>query len=126
MGWVRVAAYHAPCAGHPARGTSSDQLTSSLQELEAEARHAIGEMAYAYFSGGAENERLLEENVTAWNALEAPSPGVGRHQRGRHRAPRSSGQPVSSPVVVAPTAIHGLAHPDGEKATALGAAAGAI
>ena len=33
------------------------------------------------------------------------------------------GTPVASPVAIAPTAIQGLAHPEGEVATARGAAA---
>ena len=37
----------------------------SLDDLEREARHVIGEMAYAYYSGGADDERLLEGNVAA-------------------------------------------------------------
>ncbi len=39
----------------------------SLEDLERDARHAIGEMAYAYYSGGADDERLLEGNVAAWS-----------------------------------------------------------
>ena len=38
----------------------------SLDDLERDARHAIGEMAYAYYAGGADDERLLEGNVAAW------------------------------------------------------------
>src|SRR5271166_4738424 len=38
----------------------------SLEDLERDARHAIGEMAYAYYAGGADDERLLEGNVAAW------------------------------------------------------------
>ena len=39
----------------------------SLDDLEREARQAIGEMAYAYYSGGADDERLLRGNVEAWS-----------------------------------------------------------
>ncbi|HEY6427791.1 MAG TPA: alpha-hydroxy-acid oxidizing protein, partial [Acidimicrobiales bacterium] len=38
----------------------------SLEELEHEARRVIGEMAYAYYAGGADDERLLAGNVSAW------------------------------------------------------------
>ena len=38
----------------------------SLADMEHDARHAIGEMAYAYYSGGADDERLLAGNVEAW------------------------------------------------------------
>ena len=35
----------------------------SLDELERNARHAIGEMAYAYYAGGSDDERLLRDNA---------------------------------------------------------------
>ena len=41
-------------------------LDLSLEDLERDARHVIGEMAYAYYAGGADDERLLEQNVAAW------------------------------------------------------------
>jgi isopentenyl diphosphate isomerase/L-lactate dehydrogenase-like FMN-dependent dehydrogenase len=31
------------------------------------ARDALGEMPHTYFVGGAEQEQLIEENVTAWS-----------------------------------------------------------
>ena len=99
----------------------------SLEDLEREARHAIGEMAYAYYPGGADDERLLQGNVDGLEPLAAPPPRAGRDRRGVHRDRPCSGSPVSSPVAIAPTAIQGLAHPEGEVATARGAAeAGAL
>ena len=38
----------------------------SLDDLERDARQQIGEMAYAYYSGGADDERLLTGNRAAW------------------------------------------------------------
>jgi isopentenyl diphosphate isomerase/L-lactate dehydrogenase-like FMN-dependent dehydrogenase len=35
--------------------------------MEHEARRVIGEMAYAYYSGGADDERLLQGNIEAWS-----------------------------------------------------------
>lgn len=91
-------------------------------ELELRARQRMGEMAYAYFAGGAEDERLLTGNQMAW--------------RGWHLHPRvlvdvSSidttttllGCPMSMPILVAPTALHSLAHPMGEVGTGQGTAA---
>jgi len=76
------AAYHAAVPAHPASTSTSGHNPDadgvrlsggtplvtdlSLEELEREARHAIGEMAYAYYAGGADDERLLEANVAAW------------------------------------------------------------
>ena len=60
-----------PVPAHPARtaalGHNPVRLSGaaplvtdlSLEDLERDARHAVGEMAYAYYSGGADDERLL-------------------------------------------------------------------
>ena len=93
----------------------------SLDDLERDARHAIGEMAYAYYSGGADDERLLEGNVAAWSHWQL-HPRVLAGIAEVSTATTLLGTPVSSPVAVAPTAIQGLAHPEGEAATARGAA----
>jgi 4-hydroxymandelate oxidase len=95
----------------------------SLEELEREARRAIGEMAYAYYAGGADDERLLEGNVAAWSHWQL-HPHVLAGITEVDTATILLGTPVSSPVAIAPTAIQGLAHPEGEAATARGAAAG--
>ena len=57
-------------SGHnPVRLSGAAPLVTdlSLEDLERDARHAIGEMAYAYYSGGADDERLLRGNVEAWS-----------------------------------------------------------
>jgi 4-hydroxymandelate oxidase len=114
-------------AHNPATGTLRSAgatplaIDLSLDDLERDARRIIGEMAYAYFAGGAEDERLLARSVTAW---------LGWHLHPRVLAGISDvttattllGREVSSPVVIAPTAIQRLAHPEGETATARGAA----
>jgi len=134
----RHAAYHAAVPAHPASTSTSGHNPNaddvglgggtplvtdlSLEELEREARHAIGEMAYAYYAGGADDERLLEGNVAAWGHWQL-HPHVLAGIAGVDAATTLLDTPVSSPVAVAPTAIQGLAHPDGEVATARGAAA---
>ena len=98
----------------------------SLDDLERDAHHAIGDMAYAYYAGGADDERLLRDNVEAWAHWQL-HPRVLAGIDGVSCATTLLGQSVRTPVAVAPTAIQGLAHPDGEVATALGAArAGAL
>jgi 4-hydroxymandelate oxidase len=93
----------------------------SLEDLERDARHAIGEMAYAYYAGGADDERLLAGNVEAWAHWQL-HPHVLAGIAEVDTTTTLLGTPVSSPVAVAPTAIQGLAHPDGEVATIRGAA----
>ncbi len=98
----------------------------SLDDLELQARHIIGEMAYAYYSGGADDERLLTGNIEAWSRWQL-HPRVLAGIAEVDTSTTLLGTPVSSPVVIAPTAIQGLAHADGEAATAQGAAqAGAL
>jgi 4-hydroxymandelate oxidase len=94
----------------------------SLDDMEHEARRAIGEMAYAYYSGGADDERLLAGNVAAWAHWQL-HPRVLAGVSEVSTATTLLGSPVSSPVAIAPTAIQGLAHPEGEVASAQGAAA---
>ncbi len=127
-----------PVPAHPARTDASEHNSEalsrtaplvtdlSLEDLERDARHAIGEMAYAYYAGGADDERLLRGNVEAWGHWQL-HPHVLAGIAGVSTATTLLGSPVSSPVAIAPTAIQGLAHPDGEVATARGAAeAGAL
>jgi isopentenyl diphosphate isomerase/L-lactate dehydrogenase-like FMN-dependent dehydrogenase len=117
-----------PASPHAAGHNGEAPLVTdlSLEELEHDARRAIGEMAYAYYAGGSDDERLLQANVDAWAHWQL-HPHV---LAGLSRVSCSTsvlGQPVSMPVAVAPTAIQNLAHPDGEVATARGAAdAGAL
>jgi 4-hydroxymandelate oxidase len=94
----------------------------SLDDLEERARQRIGEMAYAYYAGGADDERLLSANVAAWAQWEL-HPHVLAGVAEVDTATTLLGTAVRSPVVLAPTAIQGLAHPEGEVATAQGAAA---
>jgi 4-hydroxymandelate oxidase len=122
-----------PVPAHPARTDASEHNPEtlsptaplvtdlSLEELEREARHAIGEMAYAYYAGGADDERLVLGNVEAWSHWQL-HPRVLAGIAEVSTATTMLGSPVSSPVAIAPTAIQGLAHAEGEVATARGAA----
>jgi 4-hydroxymandelate oxidase len=94
----------------------------SLEELEREARHVIGEMAYAYYAGGADDERLLDGNLAAWDRWQL-HPRVLAGVASVSTATTLLGSAVGTPVAIAPTAIQGLAHMEGEVATARGAAA---
>ncbi len=93
-----------------------------LEALERSARTIIGEMPYAYYSGGAEDERLLSRNVEAWSHWEI-HPHVLAGIDHVSTATTVLGQPIDLPVLIAPTAIQGLAHANGEAASAQGAAA---
>jgi 4-hydroxymandelate oxidase len=98
----------------------------SLRELEAAARALLEPGIHDLFAGGADDEVSLRANEDAFARVGL----VPRVLRGRG-APRLDtellGCRASMPIVLAPTAFHRLAHPEGERATARAAtAAGAI
>jgi 4-hydroxymandelate oxidase len=98
----------------------------SVHDFEAPARERLHPAAWAYYAGGAWDGHTLRANAAAWDRL---------HLRPRVLVDVSQvtlettilGRPAAMPIGVAPAALHGLAHPDGELATArAAAAAGAI
>ena len=90
--------------------------------LEAAARELLPKEAYDYFAGGAFDERSLAANLADWAALRL-RPRVLRDVTTVDPGTTLLGRPVAHPIVVAPTAFHRMAHPDGEPGTARGAAA---
>ncbi|WP_433537166.1 alpha-hydroxy acid oxidase [Micromonospora sp. CA-249363] len=75
-----------------------------------------------FFEGGAGRERTLAGNERAF-ARRWLVPRVLRATGERDLRTTVAGTSLATPVLVAPTAFHRLAHPDGEAATARGAAA---
>ncbi len=93
-----------------------------LEQLEETARGRLPADVYDYYAGGAETETTLQEAPGAWRTWRLRP----RVLRGISSVPLGTellGTPVGSPVGVAPWAHQGMAHPDGERATARGAAA---
>jgi 4-hydroxymandelate oxidase len=93
----------------------------NLIELEAAAAARLDPMAYDYFRSGAGDELTLERNRAAFAELRL-LPHVLRDVSEIDLSTELLGAPASMPVVVAPTAFHGLADPGAERATAKGAA----
>jgi 4-hydroxymandelate oxidase len=89
----------------------------NLRELEQLARERLSSLAYDYYASGAHDEHTLRDNVEAWSR-------VPLHYRvlvdvsARDTATTVLGAQIAMPVLVAPTAFHKLACPDGELATA--------
>ncbi|GAA1644081.1 alpha-hydroxy acid oxidase [Actinoplanes couchii] len=75
-----------------------------------------------FFAGGAGEERTLRDNLAAYDRLRIV-PRVLRATGDRDLRTTLFGTELATPVLVAPTAFHLLAHPGGEAATAEGAAA---
>jgi 4-hydroxymandelate oxidase len=90
--------------------------------LEQRARERLPEGVYDFFAGGAGSEATLAANVSAWAELDL-RPHVLRDVGTVDMSVDVLGTRLPSPIMVAPTAAHRLAHPDGELATARGAAA---
>ena len=94
----------------------------NLDEFESAARATLPTMTYDFIAGGADDERSVAANRAAF---------AGRALRNRvlvnvaSRDTRTSllGLDLAHPILLAPTALHKVAHPEGELATARGAAA---
>ncbi|MEQ9569906.1 MAG: alpha-hydroxy acid oxidase [Longimicrobiales bacterium] len=91
-----------------------------MNALEARAREVLPRAVYDYYAGGADDEDTVAANRAAWGEIRfrprvlvdvsSPDPSI-----------ELLGTVLPSPVAVAPTAFHRLAHADGERATARGA-----
>ena len=91
-----------------------------LQQLEEDARTRLDSVHYDYFAGGAQDEVTLRCNRSAFERIQLrPRVLRGGFAGGLERS--VFGARLDMPVIIAPTAFHGLAHPDGERATALAA-----
>ncbi len=95
---------------------------TNLLELEDLARAKVRRPSFDYIAGGAEDEVSLRRNREAFTKW-ALRPRVLVDVSRRDTSTSVLGQRVSMPILVAPTAFHGLVHPEGEVATARGAAA---
>ena len=94
----------------------------SLRELEDDAIRRLDPAVYDYFAGGADDEITLRANEAAFSRI-ALVPYVLRGAGKPDLAVTLLGRRASMPVLISPTAFHRLAHDEGERATARGAAA---
>jgi len=82
-------------------------------------------MAHAYFVGGAGDESTLGQNRSAWAEIDIWHRALVDVSK-RSTVCTVFGRQSSMPILAAPTALHKLAHPDGECATARGCAAAGV
>ncbi|MGA9520720.1 MAG: alpha-hydroxy acid oxidase [Myxococcaceae bacterium] len=92
------------------------------ETLESRARAVLPPDVFEYYACGAGEEETLAENRRAWTNLKL-LPHVLRDVSRVDTATTVLGTRIAAPVLVAPTAFHRLAHPQGELATAEGCAA---
>ncbi|MFC4116512.1 alpha-hydroxy acid oxidase [Nonomuraea zeae] len=94
----------------------------TLRAFEDEARARLEPAHYDYFAGGAGDELTVRANEAAFARL-GLVPRVLRGAAKPETGVTLLGSRAAVPVLVAPTAFHRLAHPEGERATARAAAA---
>jgi 4-hydroxymandelate oxidase len=92
----------------------------SLHDYEVAARDALGPAAFDYYAGGAMDEITLGENRAGFDRLRL-RPRVLVDVTRCQLSTTLLGRSIPFPVLIAPTALHGLAHPDAEVATATAA-----
>jgi 4-hydroxymandelate oxidase len=96
-----------------------------FDELEQRARQKLTPGAFAFAAGGADDEITLADNIAAWRRLRL-APRMLRDVTAIDTSVRVLGARIAAPLMVAPTGRHRLFHPDGERATARGAAAAGV
>src|SRR5436305_4013126 len=94
----------------------------NILEYEALAQARLERASWDYYQGGSEDETTLRENRAAFARIRL-RPRVLVDSSVIDMKTTVMGTPVSMPILVAPTAAHGLAHPDGECATVRGVGA---
>jgi 4-hydroxymandelate oxidase len=85
----------------------------NLAEYESRAREIAEGSTLDYYDGGSNDEVTLRENVAAFSRITV-YPRVFRGVGQRDTQTTILGLPTSTPVTVAPVALIGMLHPDGE------------
>lgn len=96
----------------------SDPGPVNLADYERLARERLPAPTWAYLDGDAADGLTRAHNADAWQRLRL-WPRVLRPLAGGHTRCTVLGRTWPCPLLVAPTALHRLAHPDGEAASAL-------
>ena len=94
----------------------------NVDAFEAEAAQRLDRMAHDYYRSGAWGERSVAENRAAWERLWL-RPRCMVDVSSRDAGVQLLGARLPAPLLVAPTALHRMAHAEGEVATARGAGA---
>jgi isopentenyl diphosphate isomerase/L-lactate dehydrogenase-like FMN-dependent dehydrogenase len=98
----------------------TDKTSVNLTDFERLAHELLEAGTWDYFAGGSGDEVTLLANRQAFQRLRL-RPRVRTEERLASAATTVLETPVTLPVLIAPTAYHGLVHPDAECATAQGA-----
>lgn len=96
--------------------------SADFDALEDKARARLTAGAYAFAVAGADDEITLADNIAAWRRLRL-RPRVLNDINTIDTSVSILGAKCETPIMVAPFGRHKLFHPEGERATARGAAA---
>lgn len=114
---------YTPVGGIPPSSCEArDMSFVNLNDFEAAARERLSKTAYDYYASGAHDQVTLARNRAVFNQISLYYK-VLVDVSNRDMSSQVLGQPVSMPILVAPTAFHAMADEDGEIATARAAAA---
>jgi (S)-mandelate dehydrogenase len=101
-------------SGNPARALN----IAHLREI---ARRRVPGFAFEYVEGGAEDEATLRGNREALERLRL-IPQTLIDTSARHQRVTLLGRPANAPLIIAPTGLNGMLHPQGDLALARAAA----
>eukprot|EP00249_Psilotum_nudum_P018320 c26747_g1_i1 orf=584-1738(+) len=101
-------------------GVKSDVV--NVNEYEVLAKKKLPKMAFDFYAGGAEDEWTLKQNKAAFKSIRL-RPRILVDVSNVDLSTTVLGFPISMPILIAPTAMHKLADPEGELATARAATA---
>ena len=117
-----VVAAHMALHAQRARTEPADAPSRlNVHDFEVEAKAKLAKPIFDYFAGGADDGRALERNRQAFGWVHV-CPRVLVDVSSISTRCSLLGRSLASPILIAPTAMHKLAHPDGECAVATAAA----
>lgn len=115
-----VGAVHAEQAADT-DAAGDDPRLDQVARLEAAARERLDPVAYDYYAAGSGEEISAGEAAGAWRGVRL-LPRVLRDVSAVDTSLTLAGTRLASPVLAGPTALHAMAHAEGEVATARGVA----
>jgi 4-hydroxymandelate oxidase len=104
------------------RDQEDDLDSADFDALEEKARARLSPAAYAFAAAGADDEITVAANIAAWRLLRL-RPRVLNDVSQVDTSASILGVRCDAPIMVAPFGRHKLFHPEGERASARGAAA---
>jgi 4-hydroxymandelate oxidase len=93
----------------------------AVADFEPLARERVEPSAWAYLTGGGADEVTLRDNRAAFDRLRLNPRLLTDFSRGASTAVTLFGHTYDHPIFLAPVAYQKLAHPEGERATVIGA-----